>query len=238
MKNKNKNESLNKRNIFDKKLIITLILLVILMVIVSICLINRDKKVDFEQLNLDLEQNSNLKTAVFSGGCFWCVESDLEKLNGVKQAISGYTSNNSLDSQPIYEEVASGETNFRESVLVVYDSSILTYEELVTYFFTIHDASDVEGSFYDRGFQYTSAIYYETNQEKRIIQNIIKELEEKKLFQTSIITSVEELQNFYTAEKYHQDYYKENPVRYNLYRTSSGREKFVKELQEKYSDIE
>lgn len=230
-----------------KKQLVLFIILIIVFILVLFGIFsmnfNKNEKLEkeflsLEDLNITLENNESYKLAVVSGGCFWCVETDLEKLEGVIYAISGYTSNDSRDTQPIYNDVASGRTKFRESVLVVYDSQIVSYEEIIMYFFTIHDASDEGGSFYDRGFQYTSAIYYNSEDEKKIINDIITQVSEKNLHESKIITSVEEFVNFYPAEKYHQDYYLKNPIRYNVYRTSSGREKFVNELQEKAKELE
>lgn len=239
IKNKSKNQFKSKA--FKKMILAVLILLLIIIIFAyfrnSHLKNNEEFITDFSELELYLQENPSFEIAVISGGCFWCVESDLEKLHGVQKAISGYTSNNSQDNIPTYQEVASGQTDFRESVLVVYDSNKISYENVVKYFFITHDASDSGGSFYDRGFQYTSAIYYQDKEQKEIIEKIIKEINEKKLFNSPIITSVEELKNFYVAEEYHQNYYKKNPNKYQLYRIGSGREKFVNDLQEKYQDL-
>ena len=216
---------------------ITFLLLAIVLIVIALTTIMSSKKIEsisIQQVQKDLELNQNLKVGVFSGGCFWCVESDFEKLEGVKYAISGYTSNSSLDTVPTYREVAKGSTNFRESVLVVYDSSKLEYKDLVKYFLVIHDPTDFGGSFYDRGFQYSSAIYYRTNEEEKIIREVI--LETQKSFEKPIITSIEKFVNFYEAEEYHQDYYKKNSLKYSVYRKSSGREDFVNSLKEKFNN--
>ncbi|MFP4402496.1 MAG: peptide-methionine (S)-S-oxide reductase MsrA [Candidatus Nanoarchaeia archaeon] len=182
-------------------------------------------------------QEYNISTqdsyAVFSGGCFWCVEKDFEKIEGVKEVLSGYSSNNTDDKTPYYRAVASGKTNFRESVAVIYDDSVVSYEELVRTFFTIHDPTDEGGSFNDRGFQYTSAIYYKNKEEQEITQRVIQEFEDLNVFINPIITSVEPLKNFYIAEEYHQDYSDKNPNQYRLYRLSSGRDDFIEEVEER-----
>ena len=215
---------------------LNLMLILVLFIMILLVVPKKIKTIPIEQVQEDLKEHSSFKVGVFSGGCFWCVESDFEKLEGVVYAISGYTSNNSLDTQPTYNEVASGSTDFRESVLVVYDSSIVSYKELVVYFLSIHDATDVGGSFHDRGFQYSSAIYYQSNEEKEVVQEVIEQTQQ--LFENPIITSVEEFVNFYEAEEYHQDYYKKNPVKYSVYRRSSGREQFVNSLKEEFNSKE
>ena len=151
-----------------KSIIFLVLAIVLILALISSFMIPKKiESIPIQQVQKELELNQNLKVGVFSGGCFWCVESDFEKLEGVKYAISGYTSNNSLDTKPKYSEVAKGSTNFRESVLVVYDSSILKYSDLIKYFLVIHDPTDFGGSFYDRGFQYSSAEEYHQDYYKK-----------------------------------------------------------------------
>lgn len=171
--------------------------------------------------------------AIFSAGCFWCVEGDFKKLDGVEDVISGYTSNNSNDTQPTYEEVCSGTTNFRESVLVIFNSQKISYSELVQHFLTIHDPTDIGGSFYDRGFQYTSAIYYISDEQKLEAQEEISKYNSLKIYENLIITSVEKVCNFFKAEEYHQEYSRKCPIRYKLYRKGSGRDSFISQVSKK-----
>jgi len=163
--------------------------------------------------------------AYFAGGCFWCVESDYEKLPEVKDVISGYMGGE-VDS-PSYKEVSAGGTGHRESIKVIYDPTKTTYKDLVIHLLKHIDPTDAGGSFGDRGEQYTSAIYYQNAEEKEIALETIKEIDESKLFDKPIVTSVEPAGDFWLAEDYHQDYSEKNPLRYKYYRSGSGRDDFI-----------
>src|SRR3989344_383330 len=168
-----------------------------------------------------------LSEAYFAGGCFWCVESDLEKLPDVKEVLSGYMGGD--EENPRYGDVSSGSTNHRETVKVIYDPAKVSYEELVWHFFRHIDPTDAGGSFYDRGRQYTSAIYYQNEEEKEIAESVKQILEEAGVFDKSIATSIEKAGVFWQAEDYHQDYYKKNSLRYGYYRQGSGRDAFIED---------
>ena len=171
--------------------------------------------------NKDLQ---GLSRAYFAGGCFWCVESDFEKFKGIKEVISGYMGGEAQN--PTYRNHA----DHREAVEVYYDPAVISYRDLVEYFFRHHDPTDAGGSFYDRGHSYTSAIYPSNDQEEQIAYTVIKELEEKNVFEKPIVTAVETGATFWKAEDYHQNYYKESPVRYKGYRLASGRDAFIKSV--------
>ena len=143
-----------------------------------------------------------IKQAYFAAGCFWGVEYHFEKLKGVISAISGYMGGHI--ENPDYRLVCSGTTGHLEVVKIQYDSSIVSYEELLKLFFEIHDFTQTNGQGPDIGSQYLSAIYYENESEKEMIENIIKELTNKGF---KVATSVYEMVPFYEAEDYHQDYY-------------------------------
>ena len=215
----------------------TILILIITLLLQSCSSTNSTKKekssISFNEIKEEFNVSDEFSTAVFSGGCFWCVEKDFEKLEGVIEAISGYTSNSSQDEAPTYEQVASGSTNFRESVLVIYDSTKLNFKELVEYFLIHHDPTDEGGSFYDRGFQYTSAIYYQNSNQKDVAISVISTFQEEGIYEEPIITSVEELTNFFMAEEYHQDYYKKNSLQYRAYRFASGRDKHISSIKSK-----
>jgi peptide methionine sulfoxide reductase msrA/msrB len=166
--------------------------------------------------------------AYFAGGCFWCTESDFEKLPGVMSVISGYMGGN--EASPTYEQVSAHMTGHRESVKVYYDSAKVSYQTLVEYFFKHHDPTDAGGSFYDRGHSYTSAIYYSSSDEKIIAENVVKDLEARHIFSKPIVTSIEPTKQFWNAEEYHQDYYKKNPLRYEYYRKGSGRDAYIESV--------
>lgn len=166
--------------------------------------------------------------AYVAGGCFWCTENDYEKIPGVIDAVSGYMGGTVL--APSYNQVVEGGTGHREIVKVVYDSNKITYRRIVLELFRETDPTDAGGSFYDRGYQYTSAIYYQNDEERTIAEEVIKELEERKIFKKPIATSVEPAGTFWIAEKYHQDYANGNPLRYKYYRSGSGRDAFIESV--------
>jgi peptide methionine sulfoxide reductase msrA/msrB len=159
-----------------------------------------------------------------AGGCFWCVESDFEKLNGVVNVVSGY-SGGTIDN-PTYQNYA--EENYREVVEITYDKSILSYADLVEYLIKHADVTDGQGSFYDRGVQYAPAVYYDTPEEKEAALSTIKKFDDQKVYDKPIDLVVVPRAKFWPAEDYHQDYHNKNPIRYNYYRNASGRDAFVK----------
>lgn len=180
------------------------------------------------QSQIAFSKDSNLSKAYFAGGCFWCTESDLEKLKGVSEVISGYSGGD--EPNPTYKEVSSGKTGHIESVMVKYDSSVIDYKTLLQKFLLTVDVTDPNGQFVDKGPQYISAIFYETEDQKKIIDSVLKDLEQNKPFKEKIVTKVLKFKNFYDAEKYHQDYYKKSSFKYKFYRSRSGRDRKLKSL--------
>ncbi len=170
------------------------------------------------------EAPEGTKTALFAGGCFWCTESDYEKIDGVIDVISGYAGGDAENPNPVYQN----HKGHREVIQVVYDPNKVSYEYLVDYLWRHIDPTDAEGSFYDRGHSYTSAVYYANEAEKAIAEKSKKAVEALGVFETPIVTAIEPLPKFHPAEEYHQDYYLKNPVRYKYYRTGSGRDAFIK----------
>lgn len=171
--------------------------------------------------------DKNTQTATFAGGCFWCSESDFEKIDGVLEVVSGFTGGD-LEN-PSYNEVSSGKTKHVEAVQVKYNSSKVRYEELLDVYWRHVNPTDEGGQFGDRGFQYTTAIFYHSEEQKEIAQTSKNELDESGKFEKPIVTRIEPYKAFYKAEDYHQDYYKKNPIRYNFYRSGSGRNKYIEE---------
>ena len=165
------------------------------------------------------------KTAILGGGCFWCVEADLEKLPGVVSVVSGYTGGTT--DRPTYEDYARG--GHREVVEITYDPSLVTYGNLIEYLVKHSDPTDGRGSFNDRGAEYAPAVYYADEGEKEEALRVIKEIDGKKIYEKPIAVVVLPRTPFWAAEKYHQDYYKKNPVRYGYYRSASGRDGFIEE---------
>jgi len=172
--------------------------------------------------------NSNLEIATFAGGCFWCIEAPFEKLDGVKKVISGYAGG--TIKNPTYKQVSSGKTKYREAVQIYFDPSIISYSELLDVFWQQFDPTDKGGSFYDRGFQYTSAIFYHNKFQKETAIKSKENLENSKIFDKKIITKIENYTTFYPAEDYHQDYYLTHSKRYKEYRVGSGRDFFIEEV--------
>ena len=151
-----------------------------------------------------------------------------EKLEGVIDAISGYTGG-SIEN-PTYEQVSSGSTEHIESVKIVYDSEKVSYEELLDVFWRQIDPTDSGGQFVDRGYQYTSAIFYKTEEEKKLAEESLKSLEASGRFDEEIVTPIREANEFYHAEEYHQDYYIKSDVKYKYYRSRSGRDEFLNKV--------
>jgi len=169
--------------------------------------------------------------AIFAGGCFWCMEPPFEKLDGVKEVISGYTGGNK--ENPTYEEVSSGVTGHLESVEVIYDPAKVTYEQLLDVFWMQIDPTDAGGQFVDRGGQYRSAIFYLNEEQKALAEKSKEALAASGRFDKPLVTEILPASTFYRAEDYHQDYYKKNPIRYKFYRFGSGRDQFLKKAWEK-----
>jgi peptide methionine sulfoxide reductase msrA/msrB len=172
-------------------------------------------------------ENKDMKIATFAGGCFWCTEADFEKTDGVVKVISGYTGGKK--ENPTYEEVSAGKSGHVEAIQVYYDPAKITYEGLLEVFWRHIDPTDNGGQFADRGGQYRSAIFYRDEEEKRLAEKSKETLEKSGKFPKPIATEILKLSKFYPAEEYHQDYYKKNPLRYQYYRSGSGRDQFLKE---------
>lgn len=164
--------------------------------------------------------------AVFAGGCFWCVEADFEKVDGVKEAVSGYIGG--MVEDPTYEQVTAGGTGHYEAVEIIFDNEKVSYRELVDILWRTIDPVDAGGQFCDRGNSYRTAVFTRTADQEAAARASKAEAE-KALGQT-IVTPIIEDDRFYEAEGYHQDYYKKNPVRYNFYRFTCGRDKRIEAL--------
>lgn len=166
-----------------------------------------------------------MQVATFAGGCFWCMEPPFEKLPGVGKVISGYTGGTTKN--PTYEEVSYHSTGHVEAVQIHFDSTQISYKDLLEVFWRNVDPTDSGGQFVDRGDSYLTAIFYHGEEQKKQAQASKKSLEESKRYATEIVTPIIEAAEFYAAEDYHQDYYKKNPVRYKYYRYRSGRDQFI-----------
>ncbi len=172
--------------------------------------------------------NQETRTAVFAGGCFWCVESDFEKIPGVVQAVSGYTGGK--QDNPRYEDVSAGTTGHLEAVLVHYDPAKVTYRELLDVFWRHIDPTDGGGQFVDRGGQYRSAIFYRDEEQRVEAEESKAALQKSGRFSKPVVTEILPAGRFWEAEEYHQDYYRKNPLRYRFYRNGSGRDQFLEKV--------
>jgi len=180
---------------------------------------------------MEKSDEREIESAVFAGGCFWCTESDFEKVDGVIEVISGYTGGQK--ENPTYTEVSSGGTGHAEAALVRYDPKKVSYEKLLEVFWRHIDPTDPGGQFADRGTQYRSAIFYKNEIQRQLAEKSKQDLQASGRFERPIATQIVPLTRFYPAENYHQDYYKKNPIRYNWYRSGSGRDSFLKKAWEK-----
>lgn len=177
---------------------------------------------------IDTHNDAVYSKIVFSGGCFWCTEAEFNHAPGVISAVSGYTGG--TEANPTYTQVGSGTTGHRESVLVYYNEASTTLNTLLTIYWKHIDPTDAGGQFVDRGHQYTTAIYYTTDQQKKQALASKQRIIDTKKFSKPVVTEILPYTTFYPAEEYHQDYKDKNPVRYEYYRNNSGRNDFINKI--------
>ena len=171
-------------------------------------------------------KTQSITNAYFAGGCFWCMEESFEKTEGVIEAISGYSGGTTID--PTYKEVTYGNTGHFEVVKITYDSKILSYKKLLNIYWKNIDPFDSIGQFCDKGYSYRSVVFYKNNEEKKKINESIKNIEIK--FNKKVVTYVRKFDKFYEAESYHQNYYRENFINYLRYKNGCGREITLKKI--------
>lgn len=189
----------------------------------EILLADQIKVTGVANTTLPAQLTTTMRTALLANGCFWCVESDLQKVNGVTDVISGYAGGTS--EYPKYENYISG--GHREVVLVTYDAEVVSFANLVEHIIKHGDPTDSSGSFNDRGPEYTPAIYYESENERTDALKVIDAINTLKVFPELLPLVVIPRQKFWAAEEYHQDYAIKNPLRYGYYRDGSGRNAFI-----------
>lgn len=210
-----------------RKAKIWVVLCVLLGLMIPLALSQMSDDAD-EALMASDEVPAGLETAVFAAGCFWCVEADFQKHDGVVEAVSGFMGGH-VES-PSYRDVVSGGTGHREVVEVYFDPEVISYQQLLDIFWRMHDPTDAGGSFVDRGEPYTSAIFYQGETQQRLAEGSKAALEASGKFDAPIATEVLEASAFYEAEDYHQNYAENNPLRYRFYRSGSGRDQFIDEV--------
>lgn len=177
--------------------------------------------------------SSNLETATFAGGCFWCIVQPFENTKGVTSVIAGYAGG--TGQNPTYQDYA--QKGYVEVVQVTYDPKIVSYETLLNIFWKQIDPTDPTGQFYDKGPQYRTVIFYHSDEQKKLALESKLKLQASNRFSKDIVTEIIKFTNFYPAEQYHQEYYKKNPERYKAYRKGSGRDAFLNKTWSDDSEI-
>jgi len=172
--------------------------------------------------------SSGLERATFAGGCFWCMEPPFEKMPGVSKVISGYTGGKKVN--PTYKEVATGTTDHAEAIEIHYNPAKISYNDLLEVLWRNIDPTDGNGQFVDRGKQYRPAIFYHNKNQKKLAQISKDNLEKSKRFNKKIAIRIVKATEFYSAEEYHQDFYKKSTLRYKIYRVGSGRDQFINKI--------
>ena len=171
---------------------------------------------------VNAKSETNYEIATLAGGCFWCLESDMDKVDGVIKTVSGYMGGH-IDN-PTYKQVSAGNSGHAEVVQITFDPSKISYADLLKVFWKNIDPTVKNRQFCDRGSQYRSAIFYHSDMQKQQAMDSLKALEKTKPFEGPIYTEINAADTFYSAEDYHQDYYKKNPIRYKYYRFACGRD--------------
>jgi len=179
----------------------------------------------------DVEAIEQRETAIFGGGCFWCMEPPFEQVEGVIEVKAGYSGGDEVN--PSYEQVSSGRTSHFEAVQVVFDPAKVSYRELVEVFWHQVDPTDEGGQFADRGNHYRTAIFVNSDEQRRVAEESKKALEQSGIFTRPVVTRILPAKPFYPAEEYHQDYYLKNVLHYSAYKVGSGRAGFLEKTWKK-----
>lgn len=174
------------------------------------------------------DKNKEFTTAIFAGGCFWCMQGPFDKLDGVTKTVVGYTGG--TKENPSYEETSTGNTGHTEAIEVYFNPEKITYEKLLSVFWKNIDPTDSYGQFCDKGNQYRAEIFYQDDAQKVAAEKSKAEIEKTKTFKEPVVIQITKASKFYPAEDYHQDYYKKNPIRYKFYRSGCGRDRRLREL--------
>lgn len=167
-------------------------------------------------------------SAIFAGGCFWCMQGPFDKLEGVTKTVVGYTGG--TKENPTYEETSAGNTGHTEAIEIYYDPKKVSYEKLLSVFWKNIDPTDKYGQFCDKGNQYRAEIFYQDETQKIAAEKSKAAIEKVKTFKEPVVTQLTKASQFYSAEDYHQDYYKKNPIRYKFYRSNCGRDRRLRAL--------
>ena len=185
-----------------------------------------------EKEKMNQTDNSKLQLAIFGSGCFWCSEAIFERVKGVTSVVSGY-SGGKVDN-PSYEDVCSGKTGHAEVVQIKFDSALVSYDELLEIFWKTHNPTTLNRQGADVGTQYRSVIFYHNDDQRKKTENYKSELNKAKIWNNPIVTEISPFKKFYPAEKYHQDYYEQNPNQgYCSFVITPKIEKFEKVFKDK-----
>lgn len=171
--------------------------------------------------------NSSYQVATLAGGCFWCMQADFQKLDGIYEVISGYAGGK--EQNPSYKQVASGKTSHVEAIQIKFDPQQISFTKLLDYYWQNVDPFDARGQFCDKGAQYISVIFYHDSEQKSLSEQSKLNLQ-KQVPEHVIVTKVLPFTSFYAAEDYHQNYHKKNPIRYKFYRYNCGRDSRLKRI--------
>jgi len=177
------------------------------------------------------QQSPSAKTAIFAGGCFWCMQPEFDHTTGVIKTTVGYTGGTASDAN--YQAVSSHKTQHREAIEVTYDPAQVSYEKLLAIYWSNIDPTQADGQFADVGLSYQAAIYYGNDEEKKIVEASKEALGKSGLYEKPIVTQILPAMTFYPAEEYHQKYYLKNASHYEAYHVGSGREAYQKKMATK-----
>lgn len=212
----------------------SIVIISLVMAAVALMIITKPvsaEKAEKTTANVEVESEktaTKLESIIVGGGCFWCVESDFEPVEGVVRATSGYI--NGTTDNPTYQQVSSKRTGHYEVVKIEFDANIVSAKELLDYFWKTIDPTDAGGQFCDRGSPYKTGLFYQNEKQKKIFNESLNQIKQSKPFSADIVTPVLQAKEFYIAEEYHQDYYLKSSLRYKFYRSSCGRDKTVNRL--------
>jgi len=209
-----------------------MILITLFIITVTGCKQTSSQNQENEKANMNQVNDSKLETATFGSGCFWCTEAIFERVKGVTSVVSGYAGGK-VDN-PSYEEVCTGKTGHAEVIQIKFDSAVVSYDELLEIFWKTHDPTTLNRQGADVGTQYRSVIFYHNDEQKEKAESYKTELNKAKIWEDPIVTEISPLKNFYSAEKYHQDYYEQNPNQgYCSFVITPKIEKFEKVFKDK-----
>jgi peptide-methionine (S)-S-oxide reductase len=191
--------------------------------------IKTSSNTDERKMQESMIDSTKLEKATLAGGCFWCIETIFQDLKGVEKVESGYSGGTTKN--PTYQEVCTGRTGHAEVIQLSFDPSVISYEQILTVFFHVHDPTTLNRQGADAGTQYRSAIFYHTDEQKKTAEKVIADITKSALWDDPIVTEVTAFDTFYKAEDYHQNYYKNNPEKsYCSYVIAPKVKKFYKEF--------